>query len=263
MPDTTATATRSPAAPPGSDQPVITFDEDRHKYFDPDGRELLSVTTLIAMYLKPVFDRETKAAGTAAKRGISVAEVLKEWDEKRTRSQVKGDRVHDFIRNHINAAPDTADPFLSLNTHATLLPEERAFKQYWELALPTMGEVVHTEFILGDLELGIAGTVDCIALSPATGKRHVWDWKTGTFNLTNKWDKCLHPFSELDASEWVTYSMQVSLYRLMLERSGVADVGDSYLLHLSSDGLYTVHKALDLRDRLLAWLTTNPLAVIQ
>lgn len=240
---------------------MITFDEDRHKYFAPDGRELLSVTTLIARYLKPIFDRETKAQGTALKRGIAVEEVLKEWDEKRTRSQVKGDRVHAFINNHIAAAPDTTDPFLNLNAHRTLLPEERAFTRYWDLAAPTMGEVVHTEFILGDLELGIAGTVDCIVLSPATGKRHIWDWKTGSFNLTNKWDNCLAPFSELNASELVTYSMQVSLYRLMLERSGIPNVGESYLLHLSSDGLYTVHKALDLRDRLLAWLIANPISL--
>jgi hypothetical protein len=238
---------------------MITFDADRHKYFAPDGRELISVTTLINTLIKPPFDRDRIAPRSAAKRGVSVETILAEWDEKRTRSQVKGDRVHEFIRNHITGTPDEPDPFLQLNHERDLLPEERAFRQFWEMASPTVGQVAHTEFLVGDTELGIAGTVDCIALSPATEQRHVWDWKTGTFNTTNSWDRCLDPFSDLQASELVLYSMQVSLYRLLAERSGIRGMGESYVLHLASDGTYTVHKALDLRERLLGWLATHPI----
>lgn len=238
---------------------MITFDADRHQYFAPDGRELNSVTTLINSLIKPPFDRDTIAPRSAAKRGVSVETILAEWDEKRTRSQVKGDRVHAFIRNHITGTPAQTDPFLQLNHERDLLPEERAFRTFWEMASPTVGQVAHTEFLVGDVKLGIAGTVDCIAHSPATEQYHVWDWKTGTFNTTNSWDKCLDPFSDLQASELVLYSMQVSLYRLLAERSGMGGLGDSYLLHLTADGTFTVYKALDLRDRLLQWLQTHPI----
>lgn len=231
----------------------IKFDADKHRYFLGD-KELRSVTNFIKDFQKP-FDRENIAARTAAKQNRSVAEVLAEWEATGERARILGTTVHEHIKKTLCGETNgqlSLDPFLSLNTR---LPEIVAFDAFLSQVSPkvcyTEGDI---EFVIGDAELGIAGTVDALLMSYETGKHHIWDWKTGKFDLDNQWENLLKPFDYLSASKLNIYSLQVSLYRLIIERNTGLDLGDSYIVHLSAANGYQVHRAIDLRERLMDWM---------
>jgi hypothetical protein len=229
----------------------IAFDEPTHTY-TLNGQPLRSVSSVISKLRKP-FDADYWAPRKAAERGITEEEIRAEWKANREAGQAKGERVHAHIEQVIRGTLDLADPFLALNE---LLPEEKAFNRFWgELSLGGSIELSKWEWIVGDPELSVAGRLDALVYSPATGKRHIWDWKTGTkFNTSSRY-KFLHPWDEVDDCELTYYSAQASLYRLIVERGTGEELGDSYILYLGSDEV-KVHKAIDYRERLLAWLTS-------
>lgn len=224
----------------------IKFDADEHRYFL-NGKELRSVTNLLKDYQKP-FDRDGIAQRVANRESRSTAEVLAEWDAKGERARVIGTAVHAHIEKVLRGESDgqlSLDPFLGFNIK---LPEIIAFDRLWCDLAPTVSYLKdHIEWVIGDESLGLAGTVDTVLFSPQTGKYHIWDWKTGKFDLNNRYENLLHPFSNTEASKLNIYSLQTSLYRLIIERNTGLDFGDSYLVHLSEQGAQ-IHRAVDFRE---------------
>lgn len=226
----------------------IIFDKERHTY-TLDGQELPSVTKTVNK-LKPIFDRNYWGEKKAIEQGVSTETVLKEWDSKSKASQKRGTKVHEYIAGLLRGkTAEVVDPFLAMNN---LLPEMAAFKRWWEQALV---KVVQVEWIIGEAHLGVAGTMDALLYSAETQLNHVFDWKTGgKFGVANRFQKLLPPFDDLDDCELNVYSLQTSLYRLIVQRNTELEIGDSYILHLSESGDFYVHKAIDLRSRLADWL---------
>ncbi len=186
-----------------------------------------------------------------------VAGRVAEWEDKKVAGLQRGELVHAYIERvlrsqELPAAPQ--DPFLAGNE--VLLPEMEAFDAWWANHRSHV-ILLATEWIIGDRELGIAGTLDSLVYSSRTRRHHILDWKTNSrFGTSSRWQKLLEPFADLDDCELSCYSLQLSLYRLILERTlPELTLGDSYLIHLSRDGRPTAHRALDLRHRALEWLT--------
>lgn len=238
-----------PSTGSGCNFTQIVFNASTHSYTY-HGQPLTSVSRTIGQ-LKPPFDREGIAARTAAKTGQTVTEILAEWDHRSQVAMARGTRVHEWIAQSLRGElPIQADMFLALNQR---LPEMDAFEKFWANPQVTT-EVTQVEWVIGDEELGIAGTVDCVLLGADI--LHIFDWKTGKFVIQNRFQKLLPPFNDLDDCELVNYSLQLSLYRLIIERNTSQVLGDSYIVHLMTDGTFWVHPALDLRGRLIEWLTT-------
>ena len=228
----------------------IVFNQEEHRYYL-NSQELISTTSYIKRFQKP-FDRDLVARRVADREGRAIEEVLTDWDAKFLASQQLGIKVHRHIEVILNAYKNETnikydDPFLALNK----CPEIEAFNQFWATLSRKALRVHETEWIIGDAELGLAGMVDALLYNRGTGY-HLWDWKTGKFDTVNQWENLLPPFADMDASKLNIYSLQVSLYRLIVERNTV-EIGDSYLLHLSPDGNYYIHKAVDFRPQLIEY----------
>lgn len=230
----------------------IIFDETYHAYYL-HGKRLNNVTAKIKELQKP-FDREGIAQRVSAKLGKIVGEVLTEWEDKGEKARRLGIAVHEHIAQALlNQLPEQngQTSFLDLNNK---LPEIERFDRLWEKLNGTMGiEAKWVEWVIGDEDLGLAGTVDSVLYDPSSELYHIWDWKTGKFDLNNQFENLLSPFDHLDASKLHIYSLQVSLYRLILERNTGLQLGDSYLVHLTPEG-HQIYEAVDLREPLLAWL---------
>lgn len=230
----------------------IVFDEATHTY-TLDGQPLTSVGRTLDR-VKPAFDEQRIAERSAAKGGRTVGEVLDEWKAKREASLALGTRVHSHIERVLTRQhnPLKPDPFLALNKS---LPEEEAFDAFWA-QLGHRLTLERAEWIIGDATLGLGGRPDAIFQSPDTGQFHLWDWKTGKCEDSNRWESLLRPFDDLPNCAVSIYSLQASLYRLILERNTEMIFGDSYLLHLQSSGEFRVIRVDDYRERLLTWLTS-------
>lgn len=224
----------------------IKFDPDSHTY-TLDGRELTSVSRTVAR-LKPPFDAEGVAAAVANRDGRPVAEVLAGWNDKREAALARGARLHAYIEAALTGRAN--------GDHRPRLPEMDAWDLFWSrLEAMDQPAVERVEWMVGDEALGVAGTLDALLVSGNSGLAHIWDWKTGgKFNTVNRWEQLLAPFNDLDNCELSVYSLQVSLYRLIVERNTGLALGDSYIVHLPPEGPAYVHPAIDLRERLVAWL---------
>lgn len=228
---------------------AIQFNPKYHTY-TLDGQRLTSVTAKIGT-LKPPFDAPRIAQRVADREGKTVDDVLAEWDAKREAGLARGTAVHEYIEGVLTGRQPAGDPFLALNER---LPEQGAFDRLWS-DLKDVAKVARCEWVVGDATLGVAGTVDALLWNPEREVYSLWDWKTGgRFERSNNWENLLPPFDDLDNSEFYVYSLQLSLYKLVIQRSLDIPVGGCYIVHLSPDGEYEVHLAEDLTGRLEAWL---------
>jgi len=198
--------------------------EPEHKYklkSDPDF-EFKSVTTLAAEYFEP-FDAEAIATNLIANyskyMGMEVSELIEEWDAARD----YGTKVHNEIE---------------LFLKDSVLPEEtRSFDAIdWLKKYQMKSEItIHSEVRIYSKELNLAGTIDILAHDARTNKYEIIDWKTSkaieTVSFNGKMGK--HPItSHLMDCKFVTYSMQLSFYRYLLETYYGLNVTSQYIAHL-------------------------------
>ena len=236
----------------------FTFDEPTHVYryktskFD-------SVTTFLKTFKVP-FDREYWSKRKADERGVDVSVVLNEWQGKADVANSLGTRVHKWIEDFWSGkAPiipnddeilrERIDKFMEIHDKrlSVLLPlksELKIFSRRWRLA----------------------GTIDQPFLfwSEYHDKPFllIGDWKTnGEFihddHPKGKYKKLLRPFAHLYENNHNEYSIQISLYRLILEEEANIETQDGFLCHIGPEGPAKLYKTKDLREPLRAYLNDN------
>ncbi len=233
----------------------IRFNAADHSYWIGD-TQLQSVTTLLKSVV-PEFDSDGVSKRCAARDGITQEEVLAQWAAKGEIGRARGTMTHSYIEEKLEG---THDPIMdAVNIKSK---EMVAFDAAWAVFLTNLkAEIISQEIIVGNERLGVAGRVDLIISVMPEGVpariKCVFDWKTGKFEKQNRYENLLSPFDDLPNCEYVKYSLQTSLYRLLLELETGEQYGDSYLVHLMDTGTYRVYKATDFRPRLLAWLESR------
>ena len=230
-----------------TDFSAITFDNRTHTY-KYGSQTLLSVTSLVDR-MKPPFDRDGISSKLAERENRDQAEILKEWEKAGEESRDKGTRVHSYIEDVLDGKIDST--LRSINDR---IPEMDAFDEAWLRMSNTLKvKVVEKEKIIGDADFGVAGRSD--AILEFAGKPCIFDWKTGKkFDESNPYEKLYAPFETEDSCHLNAYSIQVSLYRLMIERNTDVKMGDPYLLHLRNNGTFHLYRAKDYRQKLEKWL---------
>lgn len=238
----------------------IKFDHAEHAY-SYNGVKLMSVTTLISR-VKPKFDKMKIATHVASRDSKTIEEVLDDWDKSGEEAREKGTAVHAYIEDKAQGIDDEI-----LKASNFRYEEMNAFDSFYE-TIKDKAKILIQETPVADAPMGVAGTIDSILL--INNKLHIFDWKTGKkFECKNKFSKMLPPFEDLDDCALTHYSIQTSLYRLILDRNKAIDgepqylkdvdltkyeMADSYLLHLRNDGSYHLHRAIDYRSKIESWL---------
>jgi len=111
-------------------------------------------------------------------------------------------------------------------------------------------QVISQEQRMWSRRIGLAGTADAIFFWK--GEVVVGDWKTNKKFTTDQdkcWDNLLPPFADLKDNHLNSYSIQLSMYRVMLEDIGIPTRA-AFLCHIDMEGKTTFYSALDLRDRI-------------
>jgi len=228
----------------------ITFYEEKHKYYI-DGKELTSATRFIGKY-KPTFDSEYWSKKKADERGISQKEILAEWDYKRDFSCEKGTELHLYAENKLNnkVAPFNHDRVNALlgegnKVHDAFKKLTILFDQFYKVSFGKLIPV-KSELVVGDADLGICGMVDQIYYNEKTGKLNIYDWKTNKeIKKSNRWQKFSKPISHLEVCEMNTYSLQLSLYKYIIEKNTNLEIDDCCIVWFFEDNstfkLYKCH----------------------
>jgi ATP-dependent exoDNAse (exonuclease V) beta subunit len=226
---------------------LFEFKEKYHKYYY-DGKNYESVTTFIKRF-KEEFDSDKWSKVTAEKTGQDQDKVLEEWKKLNDRANEIGHATHAWIENFFKGVYqpiprdfeiiDRLDKFHKIYYEklTKLVPvkfEQKVFSTKWKLA----------------------GTFD--ALFTYKDQLVIVDWKTNKkFDTTSAYNKkLLSPFETEDECKLTEYSIQISLYALILEEVGL-DVKMGYILYIGPEGDPELHRYIDYRDKLRDYLNSH------
>jgi hypothetical protein len=106
----------------------------------------------------------------------------------------------------------------------------------------------------------LAGTLD--ALFKLNEGRYVGDWKTNKKFTTDsdkegRKQKLLYPFDDMWDNSLNGYSIQLSLYRLMLQEESGYETQGGFLVWIGPNEEPEMHKIVDLRNQLYDFLQKN------
>lgn len=184
---------------------VPVFNKEKHAYVDPqDNFKYQSVTQWVNQYKKP-FAKQQMAQRTATKRGITVEQVLQEWDKQRNDSTEFGTKVHKILETFFVTGNISTDG-------------QHLVESFNMLNLNIETKFSHFEKIVYSKDYGIAGTADIIE-DINSEIFNVYDFKTNkAFNITSKYnDFLLPPFQNFPNTEYFVYALQLSLYAYLYE----------------------------------------------
>lgn len=236
----------------------FTFHEESHVYRY-GGVKYDSVTTFLKTFKEP-FNKEFWSKKKAVERGVDTSVILNEWKVKADTATDLGSRVHKYIEDFwcgIRESPADDDSeytrrvnkFLDLysrkfTTLVPLKPELRIFSRKWRLA-----GTIDQPFLFWD---SIREKVFLI----------IGDWKTnGEFkddsHPKGKYKKLLRPFNHLYENHHNEYSIQISMYRLILEDELGIETEGGFLCHIGPDGDPKIYPAKDLTELLRVYLDEN------
>jgi len=216
----------------------LKFDETKHEYtYGPMNLLLTSVTQLLNKYYQP-FDSDFHAQRISKKEGKTKQEILGLWEEKKNVACDFGTKIHEYAEKFILKQPlPKAD---SPREQAYFNQVHEYFMDHHKLSL------VSTEIKLGLPAYRLAGTADLI-LKSEDGKVFLYDWKTSKEIVQdNRYKKyLLPPFNYLPDNNFIKYSLQLSMYKLLLGLVYGLKIDGIYVIHLFEDG-YKEYKCLDL-----------------
>ena len=220
------------------------FDPIKHKYTY-QGEHFISVTQFISRFHKK-FDTDFWSRKKAKEKGVDQSEILNEWQVLNDRANFIGTSTHNWIENYFNRIyqdlPSDLDVIDRINkfnkifgSHLYKLTplkfEQRVFSKRWK----------------------IAGMVDSLFIYK--DKLIILDWKTNKkFTTENNYgEKLLEPFQEFDKCHLTEYSIQLSLYALILKEIGL-DVSVFYLVYIGPNEEAQLHKCHNFTQILFDYL---------
>lgn len=174
---------------------------------------------------------------------VTEADVNAEWLYKNHHATFEGSTLHDYIENYLS---NRIFPYPKMSPEGLHFKEiEETFKilkqqflNFYEVSVAAGKLIpVRSELVVGDEEWGVTGMIDQLFWNVKEQKLQIWDWKTNTIiNMLNKFgNKMLYILWMLDACEFTTYSLQLSVYKRILQRNTNLELGDSYLVWFNEE----------------------------
>lgn len=207
---------------------TIYFSEEKHKYWTDKVSDFTSGTAFVHHFFPP-FDEAKISQAVARRRGISVEEVLREWQVSRE----SGTEVHYYAECLLNKDP------LPEMVH----PASKIMIKHLDIYIPRLlenFELIETEKIVFSEKLKLSGMLDVLVKRKSDGVVFVLDWKTVTkmrmraFNNKKGFGACIG----IDDSNYWHYVIQLNLYKYLLTHyHGYDDDIISSLIHISKEGI--------------------------
>ena len=224
------------------------FDPVAHRYTY-EGEPFISVTRFIQQFHKP-FEQDYWSKKKAEQAGVPQDWILAEWKKLNDYANEVGTDTHQWIEDYFNQIwkplPSNLDVIHRINKFNKIYA-----KQLFKL------EPLKFEVRVFSPKWKIAGMID--SLFVYRGKIYILDWKTNKdFTDDNHqkgtYEKLLAPFQDYYKNHLNEYSIQLSMYALILEEWGF-QVGGAYIVHIGpGDEEAELYKVVDMRDNLKLFL---------
>ena len=228
--------------------PEFKFNPTYHKYTY-EGIQFESVTRFIQQFHKP-FESDFWSKKKAEEAGVSQEEILNEWKKLNDYANDIGTATHQWIEDYYNQI------WREIPSNLDLIHRINKFNRVFAKQLHKL-EPIAFEVRVFSKKWKIAGMIDSLFLYK--GKIYILDWKTNKEFTSDdhpkgKYEKLLHPFESFFKNHHSEYSIQLSMYALILEEWGF-EIGGAYIVHIGpGDEESQLHKVIDMREELKMFL---------
>jgi len=224
----------------------VTFDEPTHTYtIDGSSDGVISVTTLIHKHF-PHFDPDdvikkmrNSLKGLSEKyKGMTDDEIKKSWNENGKQASERGTRLHKTIEIFYNeyAKNENVLDFCLESGPAINTKEFQHFLTFHNTIKHRL-EPFRTEWSLFRKDLKLAGQLDMLyRLKKNPTKFALYDWKcVQEIKTENRFEKGYNGLRHLDHCNYFHYSIQLNIYKRILETLYDLHIVEMFLVLLHPD----------------------------
>lgn len=203
------------------------------KYYDADHvyidtitqKRLISVTQALGKIKQP-FDEEKWLKIKAKERGISEEDLKKEWWIAAKVGTTRGTLLHKYMEDSYSRK-EYPKNYGNLENVLSILPlieyiqSVDSIKKMADDFIKDFPNLIpiKSEVVIGSSELGIAGMFDQLMYDESNDTYIIIDYKTDKdIKYTNRWANLKEPLSNLEDCQYVKYSLQLSLYKYIIEK---------------------------------------------
>lgn len=250
----------------------LEFFADGHRYLL-HGKSLPSVSNVAHRFVKEPFNEQLQAIRYAEKKGETPEYWIQQWRQNSFRATRLGTKTHAYAESlgYLRAGmPERICPSIKpqfmpeYNFLAPIHPKEEAALKFMN-DLPSCMHLVLNEAMVysgknacqeKNLKEQLAGTFDMLYYNDGSNGKPagfiILDYKTNA-NLANESNRkygrmLLPPFNDLTEEDYSLYSIQLSLYALMLEDIGIPIMARCIVW--LRDGCYQLVPVPDLSEKL-------------
>ena len=218
---------------------LIQFDEPTHIYtVQGSSQGVISCTKFLHEFfghfdaksmIKKMMASPTWPQNKWYKPGITAEEIEAEWNRNGREASSAGTAMHLAIEQFLNGSEHVILP------HIKETPEWRYFMNFWAEHGADL-EPYRTEWEVWSADHKLAGSIDMVFRRKSDGKFLIYDWKRSKdIKTDNKFQVGLGPLSHLPDCNYWHYSLQLNVYRWVLENLYGLVIADMYLLILHPD----------------------------
>ena len=217
----------------------IVFHEPTHKYYiDGSCEGNLSCTGFIHEFFGHFNPKEIIAKmrknpikwAQSKYYGKTDEEIIKEWNDNGKAASEAGTAMHLAIEQFLHGSPEEIAP----ETFDSI--EWKYFKKFWD----TFGsdlEPYRSEWeVWTSSDIKLCGSIDMVFRRKSDGKFVIYDWKRSKeIKAENPFGNGLAPLDHLPDCNYWHYTMQLNIYKWILEKYYGLEVDGLYLVILHPD----------------------------
>ena len=203
------------------------------------------------------YDRPDYDKPKPVEEWVSEKDIDKLWKYKNHHATYEGSTLHDYAENYLSnrimPEPKVSPEGLKFEEiEETYEVMKQHFHNFYNDTV-AKGKLipVKSELVIGDKDLMLCGMVDQLFWNERYQCYQIWDWKTNT-KLRMKSDygnKMKGPLYMLDDCEFNTYSLQLSVYKKMIEMNTNIKLGESNIVWFNEENQnYKIIKCKDYSD---------------
>lgn len=210
----------------------IIFDEGPHIYtiLDDPNSKYTSCTTFIHHLFEPfnadaIIDKMMKSSNWTQSKyfGKSKNEIKSLWDQNRIIASTSGTNMHKNIEMFMNSEIE-----LSAFDNNTDMKHFVSFYNNYGNKLKSY----RSEWMIYDTDLKLAGSIDYVVLNDDQ-TLDLYDWKRSTeIKKENRWQSGKYPLQHIPDCNYWHYSLQLNLYKALLEKNYQKKIRSMYLVIL-------------------------------